>query len=102
VTLGSSSAGKAFNYLSAETTGERIEVVMTLQRGKPPGVSATEEGLAAGVTVGGQAVRLDGQKVVFGRPAIGPEESRAASTRPAPVARSISSWEGVGHGRTQP
>jgi hypothetical protein len=65
VTLGSSSAGRAFNYLAAETTGERIEVVLTLQRGEPPKVSATAGGLAAGVKVGKRVVRLEERRIRF-------------------------------------
>jgi hypothetical protein len=42
-------------------------VILTIQRGEPPEVRVEGEGLAARVTVGGQAVRFDGQRVVFGK-----------------------------------
>lgn len=41
-------------------------VVATLQRGAAPEVHVQGQGLAARVTVGGQTVRFDGGKVVFG------------------------------------
>ncbi len=41
-------------------------VVMTLQKGDAPEVTVTGSGLDAKVTVGGQTVRFDGTKIVFG------------------------------------
>ena len=59
--------GGPWNFLTVETTGERIEVVMTLQRGPAPKVSATDGGLSAGVKVGKRVVRLEGDEITFGR-----------------------------------
>jgi hypothetical protein len=42
-------------------------VVITIQRGDPPPVSARGEGLNAIVTVGRQTVRFDGEKIIFGQ-----------------------------------
>ncbi len=41
--------------------------VMTVQRGDAPRVTVRGRGLDAVVTVGGQTVRFDGEKIVFGR-----------------------------------
>jgi hypothetical protein len=46
--------------------GESYFVVATLQEGEAPKVETTGKGLDAKVRVGGQTVRFDGQKVVFG------------------------------------
>ena len=42
-------------------------VVLTVQRGDPPAVEVEGEGLGAKVTVGGQTVRFDGEKMEVGR-----------------------------------
>jgi hypothetical protein len=46
--------------------GESYFVVATLQEGEPPKVESSGAGLDAKVRVGGQTVRFDGQKIVFG------------------------------------
>lgn len=48
------------------TGGDSYFVVMTLQRGDAPAVKVKGDGLNATVTVGGQTVRFDGKKVIFG------------------------------------
>jgi hypothetical protein len=47
------------------TGSDEYFVVMTLQRGKAPEVRWAGEGLGAIVTVGGQTVRFDGEKIVL-------------------------------------
>jgi len=42
-------------------------VVATIQRGDPPPVKQSGSGLGSTVSVGGQTVRFDGEKVVVGR-----------------------------------
>lgn len=46
--------------------GGSFFVVATFQRGEPPKVTVEGTGLDATVTVGGQKVRFDGKKIVFG------------------------------------
>jgi hypothetical protein len=53
------------NFLTASLDADRIEVVLALGRGDPPKVSATDGGLAAGVTVGRRVVRLEDGRIVF-------------------------------------
>jgi hypothetical protein len=47
--------------------GDAFFVVITLQRGPAPAVTAEGEGLQARVKVGDQTVRFDGRRVVFGQ-----------------------------------
>jgi thiamine monophosphate kinase len=45
--------------------GEEFFAVITVQNGAAPAVTVEGEGLAAKVTVGGQIIRLDGDKIVL-------------------------------------
>ena len=65
VTFQSTGNRPVANFLSAETASERFEVIMTLQRGEPPKVGATDKGLSANVTVGKRAVLLRNHQIVF-------------------------------------
>lgn len=56
----------AIQVTGADPNAGDFMVVMTLQRGEAPAVSATGTGLDAKVTVGRQTVRFDGQRIVFG------------------------------------
>jgi hypothetical protein len=60
--------GKFVEYSRVSTTadGGSFFVVVTLQRGDAPPVKVDGAGLDAKVTVGGQTVRFDGNKVIFG------------------------------------
>jgi hypothetical protein len=53
-------------FVSAEPGSDRFEVVLTLQRGQPPPVTAGPDGLAGGVSVGGRTLRLDDGAIRFG------------------------------------
>ena len=55
---------------STESSPFLFLVVMTVQEGDPPAVKATDDGL---VTVGGQTIRFDGQKIVLTRHLRDPE-----------------------------
>jgi hypothetical protein len=76
------------------TGGDEFFVVVTIQKGPAPPVKVEGEGLAAVVTVGGQALAFDGGKIVFGRQNVakierGPQEAereRAEAKRAAEAA----------------
>ncbi len=53
------------NFLSANTDGDRVEVVMTVQKGKAPDVKAGDKGLDGKVTVGGVTVTKQGDAIGF-------------------------------------
>jgi hypothetical protein len=65
-----SSAGKALpkpiHGVFAEG-GDEFLCVVTVGRGAPPKVDVQGRGLGATVRVGGQTVRFDGEKILFGR-----------------------------------
>ncbi len=48
------------------TGGDDFFVVITFQRGEPPAVTMEGQGLNARVTVGGQTVRFDGERILLG------------------------------------
>lgn len=58
---------RAFSRAIFVEGGNDFLVVMTIQRDKPPVVEVEGDGADATIHVGGQAVRLDGAKIVFGR-----------------------------------
>ncbi|MCC5828596.1 MAG: hypothetical protein JJU36_04035 [Phycisphaeraceae bacterium] len=55
------------NFITIDTEAEQIEIIMTLQRGSVPRVTATDKGLAGGVRVGDQSVKLENGRIVFGQ-----------------------------------
>jgi hypothetical protein len=55
-----------YNRVSATSDSGSFFVIVTVQRKDPPAVKIEGSGLDAKVTVGGQTVRFDGRKVVFG------------------------------------
>lgn len=54
------------NFIHAETSSTRVEVILTLQEGKAPGLQATAAGLEGGVSVGERKISLHGDRIVFG------------------------------------
>lgn len=62
-----SGVSRAFSRAIFVEGGNDFLVVMTIQRGEPPAVSVEGSGRDATIRVGGQTVRLDGSKIVFGR-----------------------------------
>jgi hypothetical protein len=65
VTFRSTGSRRFADFLSADTASDRFEVIMTLQRGAPPRVAATDKGLSANVTVGKRSVLLRNNEIVF-------------------------------------
>lgn len=58
---------KAVQVSGTDPTAGQFLVVMTVQRGQPPKVTATGTGLNAVVTVGQRVVKFDGEKIVFSK-----------------------------------
>lgn len=66
---GHSHNANRFGTYSIQASGNTAYfVVMTLQRGPAPEVTLSGEGLDAVITVGGQTVRFDGERIIFGEP----------------------------------
>jgi hypothetical protein len=66
VTVKSGAARNTSRAIFAEG-GDSFFVVLTIQRGDAPTVTAEGQGLDARVKVGGQTVRFDGEKIVLGQ-----------------------------------
>jgi hypothetical protein len=61
-------APAAPKFVRGAVTGSDVYfVVFTLQRGAPPEIRVEGEGLTSRVTVGGQTVTFDGERIVWGR-----------------------------------
>jgi hypothetical protein len=67
IEAGASSNAPYANFLTLRTEADRLDVIMTIQPGRPPKVSAGAAGLAGQVRVGKQTVQLKEGRFHFGR-----------------------------------